>query len=103
MFELDTERAFGQDGIVKRTYVRRVLATLVVLGAVVLAGPWHAGASAQPRAQRYVVQPGDTLWRIASNVKPGSDPRPAIDRIEQANGLFDGRIQTGQTLLIPSD
>lgn len=44
----------------------------------------------------HVVQPGETLWDIARS------HRSSVDRIQQHNGLRDGRLQPGQTLKIPS-
>ncbi len=48
-----------------------------------------------PNAQRYVVQEGDTLFRIAEifNVSP--------EELMQANGIAGQNIQVGQTLIIP--
>lgn len=44
----------------------------------------------------YVVQPGDTLWRI------GQRYRVAVDRLAEANGIRDAaRIVPGQSLVIP--
>lgn len=36
--------------------------------------------------QTYVVQPGDTLWSIAAEIAPDSDPRPVVDALREANG-----------------
>jgi hypothetical protein len=49
---------------------------------------------------RYVAQPGDTLWSIASRVEPGADPRPLVDELEVQLG---GRsLQPGDPLILPS-
>ena len=53
-------------------------------------------------ARTYVVQPGDTLWRIATRVSPGADPRPVIDDLAQANGLQAGSLVPGQLIRLPS-
>lgn len=60
------------------------------------------GASAQTKMQRYVVQPGDTVWTIAVHVEPKIDPRRMTQEIEQVNHLDPtDRILPGETLLIP--
>lgn len=91
-----------------RTYVRRRRTTLIVALALltaVLYGP-VAGAVAGQRlpstkAQTYVVAAGDTLWGIASRLRPGSDPRPIILQIQQLNGVDAGSLAPGQRLLVP--
>jgi LysM repeat protein len=51
----------------------------------------------QPRAQRYVVQPGDTLSRIADRFGV------SVQALQQANGIADQDVITvGQTLIIPA-
>ena len=69
--------------------------------------PAVAGALVGPRlvpvTQRsYVVRGGDTLWSIATRLAPGSDPRPLIQAIEQANHVGPGDIALGRRLVIPS-
>ena len=48
----------------------------------------------------YRVQPGDTLWAIASTRYAG-DPREAVWRIEQANDLGNGPLAPGTVLRLP--
>ena len=48
-----------------------------------------------------VVQPGDTLWSIASERYPSDDVRARVQDIEQANGLHGPTIEVGQTLKLP--
>ncbi len=50
--------------------------------------------------RRYVVQPADTLWSIASR-EYGGDPRSAIWRIERANHLRASLLRPGQVLVLP--
>jgi len=48
------------------------------------------------------VQPGDTLWTIASEYKPeGEDLRKFVYDIAANNGIKDCQIVCGQTLFIP--
>jgi LysM repeat protein len=52
------------------------------------------------RAQVYVVQPGDTLWSIASERYAG-DPREGVWKLEQRNHLPGTTISPGQKLVLP--
>ncbi|PTQ54641.1 MAG: hypothetical protein HSCHL_2232 [Hydrogenibacillus schlegelii] len=51
-----------------------------------------------PAGRRYVVRPGDTLYRIAMRTY---GTKAAIAWIREANGLKDNTIFVGQTLLLP--
>jgi len=62
--------------------------------------PWEANPSHVTGrivvSQTYIVQPGDTLEKIAASFKV------SVDSIKTKNGLKDGQpLQAGQTLLIP--
>jgi LysM repeat protein len=48
-----------------------------------------------------VVQPGQSLWSIAVQHYPQSDPRAAIAEIESANHLRGAAIVPGERLLLP--
>jgi hypothetical protein len=48
-----------------------------------------------------VVQPGQTLWGIATAVAPHDDPRDTVLRLEHLNGLDGAGIRAGQQLLVP--
>ena len=83
--------------------VARVLAIVLVVTLFLLVAPGLARGDGPDRpAQRitYVVEPGDTLWSIASRVAPGRDPRPVVDGLIQTNDLRAG-LQAGQELSIP--
>jgi LysM repeat protein len=73
-----------------------ILALLLAL-ALSLARP-SQGAGAE---SRYVVQSGDTLWSIAATRYSG-DPRKAVWRIEQRNGLAGRPLQPGTVLVLPA-
>jgi LysM domain-containing protein len=49
---------------------------------------------------RHVVQPGETLWAIAVERYAG-DPRAAVWRIEQRNGVSAGSLRPGSVLYLP--
>ena len=82
--------------------VHRLAAVLVValsvsVGFAVVA---HGGTAAVETT--VVVQPGDTLWSIASEHYPSDDIRARVDDIERANGLHSPLIEAGETLRLPA-
>ncbi|WGW13142.1 LysM peptidoglycan-binding domain-containing protein [Saxibacter everestensis] len=94
--------------------VMSVLAALVLIGAVlalsatfsVVSGMlFHAEAQANSSTAEVVeyvtVQDGQTLWGIASEAAPNSDPRDTITKIVELNQLDGTVVRTGQRLAIP--
>jgi len=87
---------------------RRLTALCAAIGlAAVLSGPVAnavgvGGASEAHASKTYVVEPGDTLWSIASRFAPATDPRVVVDAIASANGVDPGSLVPGQQLSIPS-
>jgi nucleoid-associated protein YgaU len=87
----------------------RRLALVLALVAGVALGSWLApllgvGNGEGLRlagASSVVVQPGDTLWSIASPVAAGGDVRVVVDEIRQINGLSSADLVPGQTLQLP--
>jgi nucleoid-associated protein YgaU len=73
-----------------------LLLALILVAAALTARP-SSGAGGE---SRYVVRPGDTLWAIAADRYAG-DPREAVWRISERNGLVDGAIQPGTVLYLP--
>ena len=83
---------------------RLVILALALL-VVLMPGAWRAMAVAQtegPATVTVTVQPGDTLWAIASSVDPGADPRALIAEIREANALTDAGLVPGQVLQVPT-
>lgn len=93
---------------------RIVVATVAVLGAIVAvllvsllaAGGARASNHSQPGGpyrgmHEIVVQPGQTLWSIASAAEPTADPRIVISQIMAVNALSGTDIQAGQLLWVP--
>ena len=74
-----------------------LLVIALCLGALVIARP-STGAGVETR---YVVVPGDTLWAIAEE-RYGGDPREAIWRIKQRNGLEASELVPGMVLALPA-
>ena len=79
---------FGR--IVLIVLVATVLGWSVMTRTVESAGP----------AQVYVVQPGDTLWSIASTRYAG-DPREGVWKLQRQNQLAGTTISPGQKLVLP--
>ena len=50
---------------------------------------------------RVVVQPGQTLWSIASRAEPSADPRIVVQQIIEVNALGSPVIQPGELLWVP--
>jgi LysM repeat protein len=61
--------------------------------------PTEEPVEAEPSSGKtHVVQPGETLYRIAMNYYNSPD---AVEDIKSANGLSSNSISTGQTLILP--
>jgi LysM repeat protein len=78
---------------------------LAALGLMValpmLSGVRLYAASAQHYAT-VTVQPGDTLWGLASaHAGPSADVQEIVDRISDVNHLQSGALQPGERLRIP--
>ncbi len=87
---------------------RRLLVLAVVLSMVV--GLWSYGNSSRSSSAAgtrsldavvVVVQPGDTLWSIATWLDPGADPRRLVDELSDLTGSTT--LQPGQRLVIPAN
>jgi LysM repeat protein len=75
-------------------FLGTVLAALIIWAVAA-----HSSSGAGP-ARHYTVKPYDTLWSIAAS-HYGGDPRAAIFRLEQRNGLVDDVVRPGQRLVLP--
>jgi hypothetical protein len=86
---------------------RVVLATLIALPVLVvslfLAAPGAvAESTGNADSHDYVtVLAGDTLWTIAENIAPQSDPRDVIHAIMTLNQLSSAALTPGQEIAIP--
>ncbi|WP_033333508.1 LysM peptidoglycan-binding domain-containing protein [Actinomadura welshii] len=81
--------------------------TLVLLWLTV--GPGAFAGSREDRetkhpARTVTVEPGETLWDIASAADPDTDPRLVVQRIIDLNGLAgDPTVHPGQELRLPTN
>ena len=78
-----------------------ILAAVLATAAITVASMALSGAQAANHGRpgggyagmhQIVVQPGQTLWSIASRAEPSADPRQVIQEIMTANSM------TGQTV-----
>jgi LysM repeat protein len=84
------------------TTLIRVLVTLsTIVVMLVLLLPSTGRASDRADTAVHVVEPGDTLWGIASSTGEG-DPRDLVVAIMQLNDLDGSTIFPGQELVVPS-
>jgi len=93
-----------------RIAVAFVAAAITALVIVVVALAASGGAQAANRGQsgtpyqgmhQIVVQPGQTLWAIASSAEPSADPRMVIQQIISVNALTGTDVRVGQVLWVP--
>jgi LysM repeat protein len=78
-------------------FVRVLIVVLIAAFAVGLAAR-PSGSAGKP--VRYVVQPTDTLWSIASKHYAG-DPREGIWELQKRNHLQGTTLMPGQRLVLP--
>jgi LysM repeat protein len=82
-------------------YLRRRIAFLTVFGMLLFGGlKFATPSSGAGPSVSYTVQPGDTLWSIASTGSAG-DPRPQVAAIREVNDLATDTIRPGDVLLLP--
>jgi predicted Zn-dependent protease len=78
-------------------FVKLLGTTLAAL--VIWAVAAHSSNSAG-KQRVYTVKPYDTLWSIAAS-HYGGDPRDAIYRLAERNGLAGAIVRPGQRLVLP--
>jgi len=108
--DFDTRRdrpseAWGSVRLTRRgRIVVLLLAFAVAFGAFTLLSDPAVSTSEHhhPAAEQLVVEPGQTLWDIATRIAPDEDPRVVIDEIVDLNALeSSGAIQAGMPLYVP--
>jgi hypothetical protein len=86
-----------------------VLAFFILLASLASAVLWTTASRADDppsgAAPTVVVEPGDTLWSIASRTSSGGGDnlRAVIAEIRALNGLGDSFIQPGEILTLPRE
>ena len=72
---------------------------ILLVALVVYAVAAHASSGAG-HARVYVVRPYDTLWSIAAR-EYGGDPREAVWKLRERNGLTGTVLRPGERLVLP--
>ena len=72
---------------------------ILVALSVFLWAAFARSSDASSPERRYVVQPHDTLWSIASSGY--NDPRQGVWEIKERNDLSGATIVPGQVLVLP--
>ncbi|WP_213468291.1 LysM peptidoglycan-binding domain-containing protein [Paenibacillus dendritiformis] len=91
----------------RRKLIRAVLLSgllFLLCAGIVQAWGDDDAVSGQPSVstERVLVQPGDSLWEIATEYKPnGMDTREYIYKIIQLNDLRGHTLQSGIVLVVP--
>jgi nucleoid-associated protein YgaU len=80
--------------------IRWIALLLIVAAAGFLALSAARPTSGAGPETTYRAQPGDTLWDIASSRYAG-DPREAVWRIKDVNGLESSSLAPGTVLRLP--
>jgi Tfp pilus assembly protein FimV len=72
------------------------------VGAALVHDPVAQAATPVPAAPHTLrlVQPGETLWSIAGDLRPSADRRAAVDELVRLNGSTT--IIAGQPILVPA-
>jgi LysM repeat protein len=85
-----------------RAVVLAVLFLSATLASVVLfTNASRADQAPTGAAPTVVVQPGDTLWRIAARTMPSRDNQAAVAELHDLNKLSSYDIQPGDVLVLP--
>ena len=74
---------------------------IAVLVAVVFWAAFARPSTGAGPERTYVVRATDTLWSIAQSNYPG-DPRAAVWKLRERNGLDDATLVPGQRIVLPS-
>lgn len=82
-----------------------VLILAVLMGAVLALGGYSAATDARGTVQptrTVVVQEGDSLWGIASQVAAPGEVREVVHELEELNALPGPELTEGQRIAVPT-
>jgi hypothetical protein len=71
------------------------------LGRTTTSEAASAGSASAPTYQTVVVEPGQTLWQLAAQIAPHTDPRVTVQRLVDLNDLAGPDVVAGQQLAVP--
>ncbi|PYY57820.1 hypothetical protein DEJ17_08960 [Curtobacterium sp. MCSS17_011] len=78
-----------------------VVALGVLNGGQASAGDATAGG-ARTQFETVTIQPGETLWQLAEQTAPNSDPRDFVQDVVSLNALDGSALQAGEEIAIPT-
>lgn len=78
-----------------------VVALGVLNGGQASAGDATAGG-ARTQFETVTIQPGETLWQLAEQTAPNSDPRDFVQDVVSLNALDGSALQAGEEISIPT-
>ena len=92
--------------LTRRGRVAVLLAALLTMAVLVVAlgsSTTATGDAGDPvPTQTVTVQPGDTLWKLASDANPNGDIRQTVDDIMRLNSLVSASgLQMGSEVAVP--
>lgn len=98
-----TRLSLTRRGRVVLTLLAAVPLVIGIALAVLNGGQASAGnESAHVTFETVTVQPGETLWQLAQEEAPNSDPRDFVQDVVSLNNLDGAGLQAGQQLAIPT-
>jgi hypothetical protein len=86
--------------IITALTVAALLVSLIASGGAQATNHGRPGAGYQGMRE-VVVQPGETLWSIASAADPNADPRSVVEQIMSVNDLTGTNLSVGEELWVP--
>ncbi len=91
--------------LTRRGRVAVVLAALLTMAVLVVALGSSTtatdGAGDPVPAEMVTVQPGDTLWKLATEANPNGDIRQTVDDIMSLNSLDTAHLPMGEEVAVP--
>ena len=91
--------------LTRRGRVAVLLAALLTMAVLVVAlgsSTTATGDAGDPGpTQTVMVQPGDTLWKLATDANPNGDLRQTVDDIMRLNSLASAHLPMGSEIAVP--
>lgn len=81
---------------------QRLAMTIIATAALVVGIAVSVTGQSIPVGGQVIAQPGDTVGSIVLRELPGADPLRAMELVESLNGLTDGSVVSGATVLLPA-
>jgi len=85
-----------------RLALSALIALPVLTASLLLATPGAQAGAEAGEAQVYSVLAGESMWDIAEELAPDSDPRVVIDQLMRSNDLDSTAVHPGQQLVVPA-